>query len=160
MKETALMAAEEFGASYLQHRLSSEFALAEHIGVRVESADDSGLVLHAPLAANANYKGTAFGGSLFSVSVLAGWAWLTRYLARESCAADVVIQESRMQYLIPVQGDFRAHLCLPADDEVARFRRMLRRATRGRIGLRVEIRAGDSVATRFDGLYAAAMRPI
>lgn len=153
------MTSDAFGAGYLQQRLSSEFALAEHIGVRVESADDAGLVLHAPLAANANYKGTAFGGSLFSVSVLAGWAWLTRYLARESCAADVVIQESRIEYVLPVLGDFRAHLCLPAAEEVARFRRMLGRAGRGRIGLRVEIRDGDRVATRFDGLYAAAMRP-
>jgi thioesterase domain-containing protein len=153
------MTADDFGASYLQHRLSGEFALADHIGVRVESADDTRLVLYAPLAGNANDKGTAFGGSLFSVSVLAGWAWLTRHLARESCAADVVIQESRMQYLIPVRGDFRAHLCLPAAEEVARFRRMLRRAARGRIGLRVEIRDGDGVATRFDGLYTAAMRP-
>jgi thioesterase domain-containing protein len=147
-----------FGASYLQERLLREFALAEHIGVRVEAADDTGLVLHAPLALNANYKGTAFGGSLFSVSVLAGWAWLTRYLALESCAADVVIRESRIQYFLPVRGDFRARLCLPAATEVERFRRMLRRAARGRIDLRVEIRDGDVVATRFDGLYAAAMR--
>ncbi len=153
------MVAEDFGASYLQGRLLREFALAEHIGVRVETADDTGLVLLAPLAANANYKGTAFGGSLFSVSVLAGWAWLTRYLARESCEADVVIQESRIQYLQPVRADFRAHLCLPTPPEVARFRRMLGRASRGRIGLRVEIREGELVAARFDGLYAAAMRP-
>jgi len=152
------MTREAFGASYLQERLQREFVLAEHIGVRVETADDTGLVLHAPLAANANYKGTAFAGSLFSVSVLAGWAWLTRYLERESCTADVVIQESRIQYLRPVRGDFRAHLCLPAATEVARFRRMLRRAARGRLGVRVEIREGDLVATRFDGLYAAAMR--
>jgi thioesterase domain-containing protein len=153
------MTADDFGASYLQQRLSGEFALVDHIGVCVESADDTRLVLYAPLAGNANDKGTAFGGSLFSVSVLAGWAWLTRHLARESYAADVVIQESRMQYLIPVRGDFRAQLCLPAAEEVARFHRMLRRAARGRIGLRVEIRDGDDVATRFDGLYTAAMRP-
>ena len=155
----ASMTPDAFGASYLQVRLSSEFALADHIGVRVETADDTGLVLHAPLAANANDKGTAFGGSLFSVSVLAGWAWLTRYLAHESCAADVVIQESRMQYLRPVCADFRAHLCLPAAADVDKFRRMLRRAARGRLGLRVEIRDGDRMATRFEGLYAAAMRP-
>ncbi len=153
------MASEAFGASYLQERLLREFVLAEHLGLRVELADDTDLVLHAPLAANANYKGTAFAGSLFSVSVLTGWAWLTRYLARESCAADVVIQESRIEYLLPVRGDFRAYLCLPPAAEVERFRRMLRRAARGRLGLRVEIREGGRVAAQFAGLYAAAMRP-
>ena len=52
--------------------------LAKHIGIVVESADDSAVVLRAPLAPNANYKGTAFGGSLYSVAVLTGWAWVTR----------------------------------------------------------------------------------
>ena len=63
-----------FGKDYLQFRITSEFALARHIGIVVERADDSGIILSAPLLPNANYKGTAFGGSLFSVAVLTGWA--------------------------------------------------------------------------------------
>jgi hypothetical protein len=70
-----------FGRDYLQNRIVQEFALAKHMGIRVESADDAAVVLRAPLTLNANYKGTAFGGSLYSVAVLAGWAWVTRHLA-------------------------------------------------------------------------------
>ena len=67
-----------FGSDYLQNRIVGEFTLAKHIGIVVESADDDAVVLRAPLAPNANYKGTAFGGSLYSVAVLTGWAWVTR----------------------------------------------------------------------------------
>ncbi len=45
-------------------------------GIIVEAADDDEpVVLRAPLAPNANHKGTAFGGSLYSLAVLTGWAW-------------------------------------------------------------------------------------
>ncbi len=124
----------------------------------IESADDSGVVLCAPLAPNANYKGTAFGGSLFSVAVLTGWAWVTRYLATSNIAADAVIQESTMRYLIPVQGVLRATLMSPAPSRIEKFRKMLERAGRGRIDLTVDIHHADTLATRFDGVFAAAIR--
>ncbi len=147
-----------FGAHHLQARIASEFALARHIGIVVESADNDGVVLSAPLAPNANDKGTAFGGSLFSVAVLTGWAWVARYLDAAGLAADAVIQESTMQYFAPVRGVLRACLSAPAAAQVEKFQKMLQRAGRGRIRLQVEIHQGSVLATRFDGVYAAAVR--
>ncbi len=155
---SAAMRRDAFGKSYLQARISTEFALAAHIGVIVESADDGGLVLRAPLAPNANDKGTAFGGSLFAVAVLAGWAWIARYLAVHSLAADAVIQESNIRYLAPVNGEFRATLAAPRPTEIEKFRKMLRRAARARIFLRVDIHDGSTLATQFEGWYVAAAR--
>jgi thioesterase domain-containing protein len=149
-----------FGKDYLQDRILSEIALARHIGIVVESADDSGIVLCAPLGPNANHKGTAFGGSLFSVAVLTGWAWLTRYLDATNVAADAVIQESTIRYLTPVQGVLRATLRTPAADHIEKFRKMMQRAGRGRIRLMVEIRQGQTLATVFEGYYAAALRTL
>jgi len=126
------------GADELQKRIIGEFPLARHIGVVVEYAQDSGVVLSAPLASNANHNGNAFGGSLFCVAVLTGWAWVTRYLA-------------------PVQGTLRATLIAPPEEQIERFRKMLRRAGRGRIRLHVDIHCGQAVATQFDGVFAAAI---
>jgi len=148
----------DFGADYLQRRITREFALAKHIGIVVESADDAAVVLRAPLAPNANYKGTAFGGSLYSVAVLTGWAWVTRYLAARGVAADAVIQESSTRFLTPVQGELRACAAAPPDAQLDKFRRMLQRAGRGRIRLQVEIHYGQGPATLFDGVFAAAIR--
>jgi thioesterase domain-containing protein len=147
-----------FGRDYLQDRIIGEFALAKHLGIAVESADDSGVVLRAPLALNANYKGTAFGGSLYSVAVLTGWAWVTRYLATCGIAADAVIQESSMRFLLPVQGELHASVATPGAAQIDKFRKMLQRAGRGRIRLRVDIYYEQHLATLFEGVFAAAMR--
>jgi thioesterase domain-containing protein len=150
--------ATKFGREYLQNRILGEFSLARHLGIVVESADDSAVVLRAPLAANANYKGTAFGGSLYSVAVLTGWAWVTRYLESRGVIADAVIQESSTRFLAPVQGDLRASAVVPSDAQIDKFRKMLQRAGRGRIRVRVEICHEQTLATLFEGVFAAVMR--
>src|ERR1700678_2127071 len=150
--------ATNFGSDYLQNRSGGEFSLANHIGIVVESADDDAVVLRAPLAPNANYKGTAFGGSLYSVAVLTGWAWVTRYLAARGLAADAVIQESSVRFLSPVEGELRACTAAPPEAQIDKFRKMLQRAGRGRIRLRVEINYGETVAALFEGVFAAAIR--
>ena len=150
--------ATNFGSDYLQNRIVGEFSLAKHIGIIVESADDAAVVLRAPLELNANYKGTAFGGSLYSVAVLTGWAWVTRYLAARGLAADAVIQESSVRFLSPVQGELRARTAAPPEAQIDKFRKMLQRAGRGRIRLRVEINYGETLAALFEGVFAAAVR--
>jgi thioesterase domain-containing protein len=147
-----------FGVEYLQGLIDAEFELARHIGVFVERADEQTIVLRAPLLPNANHQGTAFGGSLFSIAVLTGWAWITRYLAATGMAADAVIQESSIRYLLPVHGVLRATLAPPTAVHIEKFRKMMQRAGRGRIRLRVDIRHGQAVATEFEGVYAAAIR--
>lgn len=148
----------EYGALYLQQRIDGEFALAKHMGIIVEAADDAAVVLRAPLELNANYKGTAFGGSLYSVAVLAGWAWLTRYLALRGIEADGVIQESRIRYIVPVHGEMRACAVAPSRQAADRFLKMLSRAGRGRVDLKVQTYFGHELATVLEGVYAAAMR--
>jgi thioesterase domain-containing protein len=147
-----------YGTGYLQGRLDADFPLARHIGVRAETADDRRVVLCAPFAPNANYKGTAFGGSLFSLAVLAGWAWATRYLAVRQVDADVMIQESTIRYLTPARGELRAALDAPAAAAAQKFHSTLERAGRGRIRLQVGVFDGKTLATQFDGLYVALIR--
>jgi thioesterase domain-containing protein len=147
-----------FGADYLQNRIDREIALAKPMGVIVESADDAGVILRAPLAPNSNHKGTAFGGSLYALAVLAGWAWASRYLAAHELAADAVIQESSMRFLAPVHGELRASVEVPGAAEIDKFSRMLVRAGRGRIRLRVDLHHQEILAAVFDGLFAAAAR--
>lgn len=147
-----------FGVAYLQERIDREFPLARHLGVSVDAAHDGAVALKAPLTPNANHKGTAFGGSLFSVAVLTGWAWATRYLEARGLNADAVVQESTIHYLVPVTGAFRTTLESPAAAGVERFLKMLARSGRGRIRLHVNLHDGPTLAARFDGVFAAAVR--
>jgi thioesterase domain-containing protein len=147
-----------FGAEYLQSQIDLQITLAKPMGVLVESAEDSAVILRAPLARNANHKGTAFGGSLYALAVLAGWAWLTRDLASRELDADAVIQESSMRFLRPVRSELRASVEIPSGADIDKFHKVLKRAGRGRIHLRVDLREEHSLAAVFDGLFAAAMR--
>jgi thioesterase domain-containing protein len=155
---SALMDDSPYGVEYTRRRILDEFPLARHIGIEVESAGDGGVVLGAPFEPNANHNGTAFGGSQFCVAVLAGWAWATRYLAARQIRADAVIQESTIRYLAPLRGPLRARLEAPPPEHIERFRKMLRRAGRGRIRLHVDVLDGSALATRFEGLFAATIR--
>jgi thioesterase domain-containing protein len=148
-----------FGVGYLQDRIDREFPLARHIDVSVDSAHDGGVVLRAPFAPNSNYKGTAFGGSLFCVAVLTGWAWATRYIEARGLNADAVIQESTIEYLKPVNGEFQAILRAPPPEQIQKFLKMLARSGRGRIRLQVQIHDDPAIAVRFDGVFVAAARP-
>jgi thioesterase domain-containing protein len=150
--------ADAFGADYLQELINREIMLAKPMGIIVESADETAVVLRAPLAPNANHKGTAFGGSLYSIAVLTGWAWITRFLATRKLDAEAVIQESSMRFLAPVHGEMRSSIEIPSDADIDKFQKMLVRAARGRIRLQVNVHAGATLATVFDGLFAAAMR--
>src|SRR6202034_1122866 len=104
-----------------------EIMLAKPMGIIVEAANDAALILRAPLAPNSNHKGTAFGGSLYSLAVLTGWAWVTRCLAVRNLAADAVIQESTMRYLAPVHGDLWARAAAPTGAQLDKFLKMLQR---------------------------------
>jgi thioesterase domain-containing protein len=148
----------KLGPEYLQSRIDLQITLAKPMGVLVESAEDSAVILRAPLARNSNHKGTAFGGSLYALAVLAGWAWLTRDLASRELIADAVIQESSMRFLKPVRGELRASVEIPSGADIDRFYRALKRAGRGRIRLSVNLHEEQSLAAVFDGLFAAAMR--
>jgi thioesterase domain-containing protein len=147
-----------FGEAEMQARIDKEIRLAKHIGVVVEAVSDAGVTLRAPLSPNSNHKGTAFGGSLYSVAVLSGWAWLTRYLVLSGLKADAVIQESNMKFVKPVHGEFKASLAAPPDDEIERFLRMLKRAGRGRITLSSTMHDGEALVAQFEGVFAAALR--
>lgn len=150
--------AAEFGADYLQRLIEREIRLAKPMGIIVAAANENEVVLRAPLAPNANHKGTAFGGSLYSIAVLTGWAWITRFLATRKLNAEAVIQESSMRFLAPVHGEMRSSIEIPAAADIDKFQKMLARADRGRIRLQVNVHAGATLATVFDGLFAAAMR--
>jgi hypothetical protein len=52
----------------------------------------------------------------------------------------------------------RACAAAPSDAQIDKFRKMLQRAGRGRIRLRVEIIYDQTLAALFDGVFAAALR--
>ncbi|MDP1696899.1 MAG: YiiD C-terminal domain-containing protein [Xanthomonadaceae bacterium] len=73
------------------------------MAVQVVSVTPDRVCLHAPLAANVNDKGCAFGGSIAGLMTLAGWGLLVaRAQALELPALEVYVADSRIRYLAPL----------------------------------------------------------
>ena len=70
--------------------------------------DGERLRLAAPLAANVNDKGCAFGGSMASAMTLAGWGLLTLKLADAGLVSEVYVADSRLRYVTPLYADLVA----------------------------------------------------
>jgi thioesterase domain-containing protein len=124
----------------------------------VHLADDH-LRLHAPLAANLNDKGNAFGGSLASVMTLAAWGLVSLRLRAAGEAADVYVADSQLRYLAPLYTDLDASAWIADGEDWDTFLRCLRERGRARLALEAAVHdpAGKPVATlaaRF-----AALRP-
>ena len=139
----------------LQATLHHEIPLSHAMGIVVDGYDSSCLTLKAPLAANINHKDTAFAGSLNALATLTGWSLIWLLLRERGDDAQIIIQESRIQYLLPVPDEFAAQSCHPPDEQVERFLHILQRRGKARLDLTVQILREERVAVLFHGRYIA-----
>lgn len=134
--------------------LHENIALTRAIGVQVTDAETDRVRLVAPLQPNLNHHGTAFGGSLATIGILAGWVALHHALSEAGIDASLVIRKTVLDYLQPVTGDLVAECRLPAQ-EWMRFSAQLRHGRRARIQVDSVLRCGDADAMRAHGTYVA-----
>ena len=139
-------------AAILERTLHDEIPLSQAMGIRVAGYDGKSLKLAAPLAPNINHMSTAFGGSLYSLAVLCGWGMLYLKLAEAAQHKHIVIQQSDIRYLLPVDHDMQAE-CHLDDAAFQRFMRTLRKHDRARLALDVVIKHHGRPAVEFSGRY-------
>lgn len=103
------------------------------------------LRLRAPLAANVNDKGCAFGGSLASLMTLAGWGVVTLHVEQAGLHADVFVADSQVRYRAPVFEALDVVAMRDADEaqDWEGFIATLRERGRARIAIRAEARLAD-----------------
>ena len=126
----------------------------------IAAFDGIALRLSAPLAANVNDKGCAFGGSLASLMTLACWGrvWLGLHEAGLDC--DIYVADSRIRYLAPLYDDLVADARLAPDADWAAFLAAIRQKGRGRTELVARVDLPDGTpATTFEARFVAIRRP-
>lgn len=137
----------------IERYLHEHIPLTRAMGVGVESYDDEKLVLTAPLEPNHNHLGTAFGGSLNALAMLAGYAVIWLEVGDRNC--HVVVRDASIRFRRPVAGVIRASARRPASAVRETFRGDLARTGHARLGLDVVIREGEETAVEFTGTYVA-----
>ncbi|MDT8408884.1 MAG: YiiD C-terminal domain-containing protein [Wenzhouxiangellaceae bacterium] len=153
--EAATGSAEAEEICWLEPVLTEQIPLGAAMALNVKSLDHDGIILAAPLAPNVNDKGTAFGGALVSMMILAGWSLPRLLLRRHAIAAELVIGRCQVRFLKPVDGPFQAHCRWPAATDIETFVNQLRHGGRARLELAPEIIIDGEVAARLEARYAA-----
>lgn len=134
---------------------------ARALALRVAGCEDGRLRLEAPLAANVNDKGSAFGGSLTSLMTLAGWGLATLQLSRAGLAAEVYVADAESKYLAPLHADLRVEAWLEEDASWDAFLATLRGRGRARVTVLAQVALpGGGVATRMRARYVAILDPV
>lgn len=133
--------------------LRNEVPVTQHLGIEVAGFRAGILTLRAPLAANVNHKGTAFGGSLNAIAALACWSSLWLALREGGTPGEIVIQDSAIRYLRPVARDFSARSGPIEPAALEKLIGAIARRGRGRIALMSEVLDLEGVAVNFSGRY-------
>lgn len=133
--------------------LHAQIPLSLAMGVQLVSYDGGRLMLTAPLAANHNHLGTAFGGSLSALATLAGYSLL--WLELGDRKAHIVVHSSTIRYHRPVPGNMRACCQLPDEAALAAFKTRFAKTGKARITLRVSIEHDGLACVDFEGVYVA-----
>ena len=124
--------------------------------LRIAGYDGERLRLHAPLAANVNDKGCAFGGSLSSLMTLAGWGLVTLRLQEAGLEAPVYVADSNLRYLAPVYEDLHAHAEAAEATGWDAFLNTFRQRRKARISIIATQPGADGrAAAEFSGRFVA-----
>lgn len=103
----------------IEEFLHSQIALARAMEARVIGVLEDRFVLEAPITANFNHLGTAFGGSIAAMAMLAAYGLLWSRLGDSK--AHIVIKESRIRYRRPIRGAIRAEAFAPKSEDLQQF---------------------------------------
>jgi len=140
------------------HRATEEFfyqqfPLASAMGMKVEFSDAEKLVLTAPNSLNHNHLGTAFGGSISALAIMAGYGFLWLYL--EDREVHIVIRSSSIEYHRPIHGMLQAICRTPDAATLATFRACFENKSRARISLQVTLEEENQICASFEGVFVA-----
>lgn len=126
-----------------QQRIHDVIPLTRAMAIELCDYDGRSLLVRAPLAPNCNHQGTGFGGSVYSIAVVAAWGLVELMTEDNDIVGHVVVQQGAMDYLKPAEDSLYALCRLPPEAEVAKFLKAVRRSGRGRMALTSQVYCGE-----------------
>jgi len=137
----------------LQNVFHQQIPITNHLGLQVSSYENETLRLFAPLQENINHKASAFGGSIYSVCVLAGWGLLYLKMKEEGLKGHIVIYESNISYQQSITSDFTSECRLENQADFERFLNIYKRKKKAKLRLTSRILIEDETCVEFNGTY-------
>lgn len=138
----------------LENKLHEEIPLTKLMKLKINSYNKNELITSAPLDININDKGTAFGGSLSTITIISSWSlcWLiSKELNIDS--KNIVVIKNENSYLKPVKKDIHCYTKKPSKEEIQILKEKIDKKGSASIRIESKIIEDNEVCVDFRGTY-------
>ena len=138
----------------LQNKLYTEIPLTKMMEIKIQDYNEQELITTAPLNPNINDKGTAFGGSLSTITIISAWSlcWLiSKELGFGS--NNIVIIKNETSFKKPVTKDIVCHTKKLSFEEIKTLKQKLEIKKSASIKIESKIIENDEICVEFVGYY-------
>jgi thioesterase domain-containing protein len=123
-------------AQKLELKLHQEIPLSRFMQVKVVKAEEDFVELECELSPNHNHLGTAFGGSLSCLMILAAYCKVFQLISE---TGHVVLKSNSSEFFLPVQEKLRAICRSPNSDKIEEFLKTYQKKNKARLTLESHI---------------------
>ncbi len=138
----------------LQKKLHNEIPLTKLMNINIKEYNEKELITTAPLNININDKGTAFGGSLSTMTIISSWSlcWL---ISKEFGfnSKNIVVIKNENSYKKPVTKDIVCYTQKPSQQEIATLKEKLQTKKSASIKINSIIIENNETCVEFQGYY-------
>jgi len=138
----------------LQNKLHTEIPLTKFMQLHIKEYNEKELITTAPLDININDKGTAFGGSLSTITIISSWSlcWLiSQELGFDS--KNIVVIKNENSYISPVTKDIICYTTKPNKEQIQILKEKLEKKGSASITIHSKIIEDGNLCVEFDGVY-------
>lgn len=122
--------------------------------LQIEEYNQKELITTAPLEININDKGTAFGGSLSTITIISSWSlcWLiSQELGFDS--KNIVVIKNENSYFKPVTKDIICYTQKPSKNEIETLKQKLESKGSASLKISSKIIEDGQTCVEFEGVY-------
>lgn len=138
----------------LENKLHNEIPLTKLMDIKINTYNDKELITTAPLKININDKGTAFGGSLSTMTIISSWSmcWLiSQELNIDS--KNIVVIKNENSYRKPVTKDILCYTQKPSPKEIENVAQKIKEKGSASLKIKSSIIEDNEVCVDFEGIY-------
>ncbi|MGA1932414.1 YiiD C-terminal domain-containing protein [Arcobacter sp. YIC-464] len=138
----------------LENKLHNEIPLTKLMDIKINTFNDKELITTAPLKININDKGTAFGGSLSTMTIISSWSmcWLiSQELNIDS--KNIVVIKNENSYRKPVTKDILCYTQKPSPKEIENVAQKIKEKGSASLKIKSSIIEDNEVCVDFEGIY-------
>lgn len=143
----------DYDAEEVTAYLHEHIPITRAMQLEVMPPEPDRLRLLARLKPNLNHQETAFGGSIASLGILAGWTLIHLRLHGSERRYKIVIQKSEIEFQRPIEADFEGTCLFPEEPVWETFLASLQRKGRARIELNPQVMVNGKVAATIKGNF-------